>query len=326
MKKQDVRAAEAANRPMMALAEWLSAVRPTTTVAAGPLRIVRLVGATDGPEAVFLEEAMASGQTSVTEVSPIGVVGRVVVSHEGRLPLLLVDGEQIVGAKQNRIVNASFLIGTRQRVVVPVSCVERGRWQGTTHSFESSDTTVAAAARIAKLRRVHASLAAGRGHDADQQAVWRDIDNYLRKSGTRSPSAAFDDGYRQHRGAIEEALPSLTPEPGQVGFALVHGVALVGLDLFGSPSLYERGWRKVARGFLLEVYEGQTTTTEAAAMRVVEALLQTMGRCTATRTPAPGLGETVHGAASGMAFTGVVHDGVLFHAVATSSPEEKVSP
>ena len=253
------------------VADWLSAVRATTTVTAGPLRMVRLVGDRRGPDAVFLDESLASGWTSVTEVSFTGVVAQVSVAHEGRQPLLLVDGEQIVGAKQNRIVNASFLIGSGQRVIVPVSCVERGRWQGPSRSFRSSDTTIAATARAAKLRRVYASLARGRGHDADQAAVWRDIDDYLRKTGTRSGTSAFDDGYHQRRLRIEHTMSSFAIEGGQVGIAVVHDETLVGLDLFGSPSLFERGWTKVARGFLAEVYEGfgQSPTHLPASERVI---------------------------------------------------------
>jgi hypothetical protein len=304
--------------PSLPCAEWLSALRPTTTVAAGPLRLVRLVGDPRGPDAMLLDEAFASGRTSVTEVSRVGVVAQVSVVHEGPLPLLLLDGEQIIGAKQNRMLNASFLVGAGQAVTVPVSCVERGRWQGPSRSFRSSDTTIAAAARVAKLRRVHASLASGRGHDADQGAVWEDVDDYLRKTGTQSGSAAFDDAYRQRRPVVDSALSSFSPEPEQVGLAIVHGEALLGLDLFGSPSLYERGWRKVMRGFLVEVHEERAAPTEATALEIAGAALRAVVGCRSTRTPAPGLGETVYGTAAGVAFTGVVHDDVLFHAVATS--------
>ncbi len=32
-------------------------------------------------------------------------------------------------AKQNRIVNATILVPAREKVEVPVSCAERGRWR-----------------------------------------------------------------------------------------------------------------------------------------------------------------------------------------------------
>jgi hypothetical protein len=301
------------------LGEWLSTLHPTTTVAVGPLRLVRLMGDPRGPDAVLLEEALTTGCTSVTEVSVAGVIAHVTVAHAGARPLLLLDGEQIVGAKQNRMVNASFLIGPDQTVTVPVSCVERGRWDVRRRSFEPSDTTVAATARLAKLRRVHASLRGGRSHDADQHAVWEDVDEYLRKTGTQSDTAAFEDGYQRRRTTVEPTLSAFSPEDGQVGVALVYGETFLCLDLFGSQSLYERGWRKVVRGFLVDVYEERPAASEATALRIVASALRAVAGCTSMRSPAPGLGETVHGTAQGVTFSGIAHEGVLFHAVATTA-------
>lgn len=39
--------------------------------------------------------------------------------------VLILDGEEILGAKQNRMVNATILIAAHTKVKVPVSCVER---------------------------------------------------------------------------------------------------------------------------------------------------------------------------------------------------------
>jgi hypothetical protein len=41
---------------------------------------------------------------------------------------LLLDGEQLVGAKQNRIPNMIVLVAAQTEVTIPVSCVEQGRW------------------------------------------------------------------------------------------------------------------------------------------------------------------------------------------------------
>lgn len=40
----------------------------------------------------------------------------------------MLEGEQIIGLKQNRIVNMSILIKENSELPVPVSCVEEGRW------------------------------------------------------------------------------------------------------------------------------------------------------------------------------------------------------
>ncbi len=101
-----------------AFAAWFSALRPTSTIAFGSLRLVRLIGVAGGPDAELLEEALRAGRTTVSEVGSTGEVGWVRVCHRGTLPLLLLDGEQIVGAMQNRILNASFLVEPGQDVQV----------------------------------------------------------------------------------------------------------------------------------------------------------------------------------------------------------------
>ena len=52
--------------------------------------------------------------------------------------VLLYDGEELVGAKQNRILNVSVLVGAGAKMPIPVSCVEQGRWARSTLDFDSA--------------------------------------------------------------------------------------------------------------------------------------------------------------------------------------------
>jgi ARG and Rhodanese-Phosphatase-superfamily-associated Protein domain len=38
------------------------------------------------------------------------------------------DGQELVGAKQNRVLNVTVLIEAESEVLLPLSCVEEGRW------------------------------------------------------------------------------------------------------------------------------------------------------------------------------------------------------
>ncbi|NUQ65067.1 MAG: hypothetical protein HUU20_21595 [Pirellulales bacterium] len=40
--------------------------------------------------------------------------------------MLFLDGEELAGAKQNRILNASLLVGAKSNIKIPVSCAPRG--------------------------------------------------------------------------------------------------------------------------------------------------------------------------------------------------------
>ena len=77
---------------------------------------------------VTLDEALVSATARVSEVSDGGSVPELLFKNLGDRPVLLVEGEELVGAKQNRTLNVSILAPPRQETRIPVSCVERGRW------------------------------------------------------------------------------------------------------------------------------------------------------------------------------------------------------
>ncbi len=79
-------------------------------------------------EPEWLTLAEAGDRVPITEVGEEGSVPDLKVANQGDLPLLLLDGEQLVSAKQNRILNMTVLWAAQAEVNIPVSCVERGRW------------------------------------------------------------------------------------------------------------------------------------------------------------------------------------------------------
>jgi len=78
-------------------------------------------------EPEWLTLAEAGDGVRITELDEEGSVPKLRVANLRDLPLLLLDGEQLVGAKQNRILNMTVLVAAHTEVIIPVSCVERGR-------------------------------------------------------------------------------------------------------------------------------------------------------------------------------------------------------
>ncbi|MBI2894154.1 MAG: hypothetical protein HYY06_11435 [Deltaproteobacteria bacterium] len=279
--------------------------------------IVPLHGDLEGPDAELLEEGIAAGHTRVEELPDGGVVGAVQVTHSGVIPLLLLDGEEIVGAKQNRVMNASFLILPGAAARVAVSCVERGRWRQDSPGFEAGGRTLTSGARAAKLRRVAQSVTTSGLYLADQRRVWREVDEYLDRSRVRSATSAYTDGVRARLACVEELLSAIVPAPDQVGVAAVRGGRLLGLDVLGSARLYRRAWKKVLRGIVAEVHRDEPIACDVVG--VVDGALAALQGVPVTRRREPGCAETLHGTSNGLAIGAVVHDGQAFHLVAAGS-------
>jgi hypothetical protein len=306
-----------AARASSELSSFLAGIRTGEPFNAEGVALVPLIAAAAAVDADLLEEGIGDGHTKITEVSEQGAVNLVTVEHNGARLLLLVDGEQVVGAKQNRIFNASFLVAPGQSAVVPVSCVERGRWRHSSGEFSSSESTLSSSARRAKLRRVTASAMSSAGYDSDQGAVWRDVDSYLETTRSYSATRAYSDGYSSRSVGIERQLRDVPVIARQVGVAAVAGSVLVGCDLFGSASLYQRAWKKVLRGVLAEVY--QTAKAQADPVSVVERALRDASAIAFARQSAPGTGETLHGESERVVVGAVVDGGTVYHAVVAAN-------
>ena len=67
-------------------------------------------------EPEWLTLAEAGDRVRITEVDDEGSVPELRVANLGDLPLLLLDGEQLVGAKQNRILNMTVLVAAHTEV------------------------------------------------------------------------------------------------------------------------------------------------------------------------------------------------------------------
>src|SRR5262245_40652463 len=143
-----------------------------------------------------LGEALEQQLLTVTEVSHGGSVPELAVDNRADRPVLLLDGEELIGAKQNRVLNTTILLKERSKTVVPVSCTEHGRWAYNSAAFADSNVVMAHKIRSSKVRSVSESLSASAGFKSDQGVVWDSIVSLHSKLGTSSPTGAMHDAYK----------------------------------------------------------------------------------------------------------------------------------
>src|SRR4051794_35805362 len=85
-------------------------------------------------EYLTLEEALPLG-FRVSEVNTEGSVPELLAFNPLDQAVLLYDGEELLGAKQNRILNVTVLTAPHSETRIPVSCVEQGRWHAASATF-----------------------------------------------------------------------------------------------------------------------------------------------------------------------------------------------
>ena len=140
------------------------------------MTVFPLLGHGITPDYLTLDEALAQKRAKITEVSEGGSVPELRFANESDMPVFLMDGEELIGAKQNRTLNLSILIPAMQTVGIPVSCVERGRWAHRSREFSSAPRAQYAEGRAMKMAQVSASMESSGVRHSNQGAVWQNID------------------------------------------------------------------------------------------------------------------------------------------------------
>src|SRR5829696_3516770 len=98
-------------------------------VSLAPLHLFPLTGVPSVEEDLaLLDEALEGGTLHVEELDEGGSVPELRIVNVGTVPVLILEGDELIGSKQNRTVNSSVLVAAASEIVLPVSCVERGRW------------------------------------------------------------------------------------------------------------------------------------------------------------------------------------------------------
>ncbi|MGH7605294.1 MAG: ARPP-1 family domain-containing protein [Gemmatimonadaceae bacterium] len=264
---------------------------------------------------VLLEEALERRLARVTEVSEGGRVPELAFENASAEKILLVDGDELVGAKQNRVLNLSVLVAGGARVVIPVSCVEQGRWAWRSREFSSGDSLFARA-RAKKMRHVSASLRDSGGRYADQGEIWADVAGKLRSSRSASATSSMADAYAARSRAIGEYVAAFFPELRQCGAVLAIDARVSGLELFDSPAAFARYLPKLVRGYALDAVETANGKVLAPPETEVRLFLERVGAAGAERFAALGEGEDIRLSAEGLAGGALASGGRVVHLAA----------
>jgi hypothetical protein len=240
-------------------------------VAHGALTVFPLFAESPSPVRYALaDEAIAAGSLTVEEVNQAGSVPDLVVENRLDCPVLFLEGEELRGAKQNRVLNTSVLVAAASKATIPVSCVEEGRWRYTSRRFGPGGTHASYKLRHVLKRSVERSSREGQGHRSDQGEVWKEVSRQMASLGSTSPTGAMADTYESHRESLAEFRSRLGYVNGAVGLAVAPGAKVVCVDLFDKPATCGKVWDRLLSGFVLDALEAGSAGERPGAAQVHE--------------------------------------------------------
>jgi len=214
-----------------------------------------------------LAEGMETPGFRITEIKQFGrtqerTFNALTVQNKGRDTIFMMSGDVITGGNQDRVIAYDDVIPPGTIKNIEVFCVEKGRWQYTDTTARESEKAVYAFSgyyNVASPEVRHAVQRTG-----NQQEVWSAVARVTTankaESGTNTYTALeHENEFKTKRDAyLRFFAGKLTNEPNVVGMVVVCNGKVLGVDIFGHPSLFSRQYDSLLHGYATEAVTSQT--------------------------------------------------------------------
>ena len=271
---------------------------------------------TADPSYTLLRTAIEAGEAVVEEVNESGSVPNLAVTNKAKRPLLIPEGEILMGAKQNRVINVTVLVASGKKFVLPVSCVEQGRWRYQSQHFESK-FCAPPSLRNKKLRAVQRNRSERGVAASDQGEVWDEVQACLAGVSAHSETSSLTDAFAAAEETLKERCKQLVLPKGAAGVLVGRGERIIGMDLFDSPKTLKTLWDRLSDAYFFDALRDPSAaaaTPADHAQRFIERLSSTAK----PRLPALALGEELEISGEGVVGAALLYEGGICHLAAFS--------
>ncbi len=246
-----------------------------------------------GHDYATLDEALREQVLEVTEIDEGGRVPTLKVVNKSDRRVFLMAGEELVGGKQNRVLNASMMVPAKGEMPIPVTCVERGRWGYKSRKFSSGTSSSHSHLRLMISKQASASYKTRGVPESDQRAVWNEVARKMDKMGSSSFSDALHDFFEGYAYQLDTLVGNFSLPDGCNGAAFaIHG-KIVGADLFDKPVTLRKLWSKLVKSYAADALEDpKEKSTPMQAERIAE-WLKSASSAKQHWFDSPGIGQDV---------------------------------
>ncbi len=237
-----------------------------------------------------LSEALSLKLVLVTELTQTGSVPELKIRNLSDKAVLALDGEEMVGAKQNRVLNTSILLKKQTETVIPVSCTEHGRWSYSTPEFHDSGNVLFRSARASKSVAVSDSLSYSRRFDSNQGEIWNSISSLNRQANIDSPTGAMNDFFTARSTAFADYLKAFPCQNGQCGLLVLIDGCVAGFDYVSMSGAYSSLHAKLLKSYAVESLLTEKPGEYAVSTQKAAEFLERLEEITETKFKSPGHG------------------------------------
>jgi hypothetical protein len=267
-----------------------------------------------GPQWLVMAQALEQELVTITEVNDSGSVPELLLQNRAGRPVLAIEGEELVGAKQNRVVNTTILAPAGEELVIPVSCVEEGRWAYRGQGFASQRRVMSPSLRAEHSRHLREGLAGGRGYASDQAGIWDGLRAKAGRMDAASETGAMADLFQRHQSPLQEYAAAFRAVDCQVGAVLAVNGHIAGLECFGSADTLAAYLPGLVQSYALDALDWREQHCgRKASAREAEGLLGAVRAARRNAYPSPGLGRSLRLDAGGLAGAALVWEGRVVH-------------
>src|SRR3989344_3445270 len=239
------------------------------------MAVLPLIGKSSNLDYLVFSDALNSG-LSVRET---GDVSTLHFTNKTGNEVLILQGEYVMGGKQNRMVATNVCMSKNFDGPVPVRCVEHFRWQGDVGTrFRSVDTIA--------TKKVAFAAAIG------QQEVWDEVADLAQEHCVSAPTFDMGEVFQQKKSDTGEYSSRFNYINGSVGVvALINSGSrkIVGVDIFDKARTMEKHFNKIIQSYSLDAIH-QGNNAEVNERRIAD-FIDNIENCSFVERKAVSLGR-----------------------------------
>lgn len=210
------------------------------------MTVVPILSDTNTPfDVLDLKEGLKMGLVKIEECDNSNIE-QVKLKNNSISPLILLDGEEIAGSLQNRIISQTMIIAPKSEIKIPVNCSEKGR---NTYKSEFHYSNYMANSNT-RRKKVYNK------NKLRQNVVWSSIDDLEKDKNTCSKTNALRDSYEKNKYDIDSYLKHFKMENNQIGVICIVENK-VGLEIFNNHSLYEKYNEMLLRSYIIDSFSSK---------------------------------------------------------------------